>query len=69
MNKTLEQEKTTVLKPFPFKKDEIYLLKLKTGVDIYTVAVWDNGQFYSEFNNQYIEEEIENYVAIKDLGL
>lgn len=67
MNKTLEQEKTTVLKPFPLIEDEDYLLKLKNGN--YVVAYWGHGQFYSEFSEQYVEGEIESIVALKDLGL
>ena len=61
------EEKTSLLKPFPFEEDESYLLKLKTGN--YVVAYWKNGEFTSEFNDQYIEEEIESYIAVKDLGL
>lgn len=60
-------EEKTLLKPFPFMEDESYLLKLKTGN--YVVAYWKNGEFTSEFNDQYIEEEIESYIAVKDLGL
>jgi hypothetical protein len=67
MNKTLEQEKTTVLKPFPLIEDEDYLLKLKNGN--YVVAYWGHGHFYSEFSEQYVEGEIESIVALKDLGL
>lgn len=59
--------KTSLLKPFPFMEDESYLLKLKNGN--YVVAYWKNGEFTSEFNDQYIEEEIESYIAVKDLGL
>ena len=67
MNKTLEREKTIVLKPFPFIENEDYLLKLKDGN--YVVAYWGNGQFTLNYNNEYMEEEIESYFAIKDLGL
>lgn len=48
-------------------EDESYLLKLKTGN--YVVVYWKNGEFTSEFNDQYIEEEIESYISMKDLGL
>ena len=64
-NKTTEEK--TLLQPFPFMEDESYLLKLKTGN--YVIAYWKNGEFTSEFNDQYIEEEIESYIAVKDLGL
>lgn len=70
-NNTTEEKTTntikTLLQPFPFMEDESYLLKLKTGN--YVVAYWKNGEFTSEFNDQYIEEEIESYIAVKDLGL
>lgn len=64
--KVLEQEKT-LLKPFPFIENEEYLLKLKNGQ--YVVAHWWSGQFALDFNDDYIEEEIESYVSLKDLGL
>ncbi len=67
MNKTLEQEKTTVLKPFPFIENEEYLLKLKNGQ--YVIAYWGNGQFFSEYSNNFVEEEIESIVVLKELGL
>lgn len=60
-------EEKTLLKPFPFKDGERYLLKL-VG-DKYVVAYWENGQFTSDYNDEYIEEEIESIVALKDLGL
>ena len=60
-------EQVTKLQPFPFTKDEDYLLKLASGD--YAVAYWDNGQFYSGFGDLYIEEEIVGIVALKDLGL
>lgn len=66
MKKIIEEQKTK-LQPFPFTEDESYLLKLKTGN--YVVAYWKNGEFTSEFNDQYIEEEIESYISMKDLGL
>ena len=65
-NKTTTEEKT-LLKPFPFIEDEDYLLKLKNGV--YVIAYWGNGQFYSEYKDDYVEEEIESFIALKDLGL
>ena len=46
---------------------EDYLLKLNSGN--YTVAYWSQGQFYSGFGDMYIEEEIVDIVALKDLGL
>lgn len=66
MKKIIEEQKSK-LQPFTFMEDESYLLKLKTGN--YVVAYWKNGEFTSEFNDQYIEEEIESYIAVKDLGL
>lgn len=65
INETNEEKPK--LQPFPFMEDESYLLKLKTGN--YVVVYWKNGEFTSEFNDQYIEEEIESYIAVKDLGL
>lgn len=64
--KVLEQEKT-LLKPFPFNGDEKYLLKLADGR--YVVAYWDLNEFDSDYNDEYIEEEIESIVALKELGL
>lgn len=68
-NKTTEEKTTKIslLKPFPFIEDEDYLLKLKNGV--YIIAYWGNGQFYSEYKDDYVEEEIESLIALKDLGL
>ena len=74
-NKKTEQVSTTEqvskpqpkLQPFPFVEEEDYLLKLKSGS--YAVAYWNHGQFFSEFSDQYVEEEIESIVALKDLGL
>lgn len=66
MKKIIEEQKTK-LQPFPFIDNEKYLLKLKNGQ--YAIACWDVGQFFSEFSDQYVEEEIESYVSIKDLGL
>ena len=59
--------KAPLLKPFPFIENEDYLLKLKSGS--YAVAYWNEGQFFSEFSDQYVEEEIVGIVALKDLGL
>lgn len=66
MKKIIEEQKTK-LQPFPFIEDEGYLLKLKNGV--YVIAYWGNGQFYSEYKDDYVEEEIESIVSLKDLGL
>ena len=60
-------EEKTLLQPFPFIENEDYLLKLKNGN--YVVAYWGNGHLNSEYNDDYIEEEIESIVALKDLGL
>ena len=65
-NKTTTEEKTK-LQPFPFIEGEDYLLKL-VG-DKYVVAYWENGQFFSEYEDDYVEEEIESIVSLKDLGL
>ena len=65
--KTLEQEQKSKLQPFPFIENEDYLLKLKNGN--YVVAYWGNGQFFSEYIDNFVEEEIESIVALKDLGL
>ena len=66
MKKIIEEQKTK-LQPFPFIENEEYLLKLKNGN--YVVAHWWSGQFALDFNGDYIEEEIESIVALKDLGL
>lgn len=60
-------EEKPLLKPFPFNEGERYLLKL-VG-DKYVVAYWKNGQFTSDYNDEYIEDEIESIVALKELGL
>lgn len=65
-NKTTTEEKPK-LQPFPFIENECYLLKLKA--DKLVVAHWWMGQFALDFNGDYIEEEIESIVALKDLGL
>lgn len=36
---------------------------------IYVVAVWGDGRFYNEYYASIIEDAIESYVAVKDLGL
>ena len=61
------EEKTTILKPFPLVENENYLLKMSNGV--YVVAVWGDGRFYNEYYASISEDAIESYVAIKDLGL
>lgn len=66
MNGTNE-EKTTILKPFPLVENENYLLKMSNG--IYVVAVWGDGRFYNEYYASIIEDAIESYISIKDLGL
>ena len=63
---TTNEEKTK-LQPFPFVENEDYLLKLKNGN--YVVAYWGSGQFSLIYNNEYMEEEVESYVSLKDLGL
>ena len=66
---TTEEKKTntSLLKPFPFNENEEYLLKLENGQ--YVIAYWGNGQFFSEYSDNYVEEEIESIVALKDLRL
>lgn len=65
MNGTNEEK--TKLQPFPLVENENYLLKMSNGV--YVVAVWGDGRFYNEYYATMIEDAIESYVAIKDLGL
>lgn len=65
-NKTTTEEKA-LLKPFPFIEGEDYLLKLKSGD--YVAVYWNHGQFYSPYSDQYVEEDIESIVSLKDLGL
>lgn len=65
MNETNEEK--TKLQPFPFIENEDYLLKLKNGN--YVVAYWGSGQFSLIYNNEYMEEEVESYVSLKELGL
>lgn len=63
--------KTSLLKPFPFIEKEKYLLKLKN--EKYVVAYWENGEFVLDYDSDYedgfIDEEIESLIALKDLGL
>ena len=66
MKKIIEEQKSK-LQPFPFIENEDYLLKLKNGN--YVVAYWENGQFASDYNDEYIEDEIESIVSLKELGL
>lgn len=65
MNETNEEK--TKLQPFPLVENENYLLKMSNG--IYVVAVWGDGRFYNEYYASIIEDAIESYVSIKDLGL
>ena len=65
MNGTNEEK--TKLQPFPLAENENYLLKMSNGV--YVVAVWGDGRFYNEYYASIIEDAIESYVSIKDLGL
>ena len=60
-------EEKILLKIFPFNGGERYLLKL--GGDKYVVAYWENGQFASDYNDEYIEDEIESIVSLKELGI
>lgn len=72
-NKTTEKKttKTSLLKPFPFIENDKYLLKLKSGE--YIAARWTQGKFVLDYelncSADFIEEEIESIVALKDLGL
>lgn len=63
--------KTSLLQPFPFIEKEKYLLKLKNEKCV--VAYWENGEFVldydSDYENSFIDEEIESIVALKELGL
>ena len=59
--------KTSLLNPFPFIENEKYLLKTTSG--IYVITRWYCGKFYSDYNDDFIEEEIASIVALKDLGL
>lgn len=72
-NKTNEEKTTKIslLKPFPFIENEKYLLKLKNGE--YMVARWSYGKFVLDYelncSAEFIEEDIESLIALKDLGL
>ena len=70
------EEKTTkttktLLKPFPFIENEKYLLKLKNGE--YIAARWSYGKFVLDYelncSAEFIEEDIESIVSLKELGL
>lgn len=61
------EEKTSLLKPFPFNEDERYLLKLADGR--YVVAYWSLYGFASDYDDNSIEDEIESIVSLKELGL
>lgn len=65
--KVLEQEQKSKLQPFPFIENERYLLKLKD--DKYVIAYWENGQFASDYDDNFVEKDIESIIALKDLGL
>lgn len=66
-NNTTNEEKT-LLKPFPLKRNEKYLLKLSDGR--YVVADWEFNGFISHYDNDNsVEEEIESIVSLKELGL
>ena len=62
---------TSLLKPFPFIENEKYLLKLKNGE--YMVARWSYGKFVLDYelncSVEFIEEDIESLIALKELGL
>lgn len=60
-------EEKAKLQPFPFIENEDYLLKLKN--ETYVIACWQNGQFFSDYNGEYIEDEIGSYILVKELGL
>lgn len=71
---TKAEEKTTkisLLKPFPFVENEKYLLKLKNGE--YIAARWSYGKFVLDYelncSAEFIEEDIESIVSLKELGL
>lgn len=72
-NKTNEKKTTKIslLKPFPFTENEKYLLKLKNGE--YMVARWSYGKFVLDYelncSAEFIEEDIESLIALKDLEL
>ena len=60
------EEKTTKTTKTSLEEDEKYLLKLKHGE--YVIARWSYSKFYL-YNNDYIGDEIESIVSLKDLGL
>ena len=72
-NATTEEKtsKTSLLKPFPFIENEKYLLKLKNGE--YIAARWSYGKFVLDYelncSAEFIEEDIESIIALKELGL
>ena len=68
-NKTTEEKttKTSLLKPFPINGDEKYLLELADGR--YVVTYWDLNRFVSNYDDDFIEVEIESIVSLKELGL
>ena len=65
--KVLEQEQKPKLQPFPFIENDGYLLLLKNGLCI--TARWAYGHFNDDTTETCIEEEIESFVALKELGL
>nr|DAE93425.1 MAG TPA: hypothetical protein [Caudoviricetes sp.] len=72
-NKTTEEKTTkkSLLQPFPFIENDKYLLKLKSGE--YIAARWTQGKFVLDYelncSDDFIEEEIESIVSLKELGL
>lgn len=67
LHKVLEQEQKSKLQPFPFVENDGYLLLLKNGLCI--TARWSHGNFNDDTTETCIEEEIESFVALKELGL
>ena len=67
LHKVLEQEQKSKLQPFPFVENDGYLLLLKNGLCI--TARWSYGHFNDDTTETCIEEEIESFVALKELGL
>jgi hypothetical protein len=69
MNGTNEEK--TKLQPFPLVENEKYLLKLKNGE--YIAARWSYGKFVLDYelncSAEFIEEDIESIVSLKELGL
>ena len=62
-----EQEQKSKLQPFPFVENDGYLLLLKNGLCI--TARWAYGHFNDDTTETRIEEEIESFVSLKELGL